>query len=650
MKILIANRGEIALRIIRTAKEMMIPTVAIFSPADQEAYYVQQANEAYLLANTDDLQETYLNKLRIIEIALQTNCTAIHPGYGFLSENSSFVKACEEAGLTFIGPKAQVMDLMGNKVKARKFVSDLGLPITQGLVGTKEELLKNKVPFPILVKAAAGGGGKGMRIVHNQEELEEAIDTTSREALAYFGDGQVYIEQYIMKPRHIEVQILADNHGNVIHLFERECTIQRRYQKIIEESPSITLTDQVRKDICDCAVQISKAVNYSGAGTIEFLVDEYLNFYFLEMNTRVQVEHPVTEMVTGVDIVKEQILVSQGKLLTYRQTDITQNGHAIECRIYAENPLQNFQPTPGEVFVHQPPKGRKVRVDSSMSKVATVYSFFDPMISKLIVWDESRELAIQKTQRALDQYFIHGIITNIAYLNTILHNSSYQKNDIYTKFCEDESDFLIKSCEHQRAEIELEKVAKAFLCWDLQKKKNPQNVWEEIGYWRNEASIRVVIENQSWKYSIKKHGKSYLINDTWVKILQRGEHTIQLEMDGMIHSFFVSEKEGQGYVSVQGNVFEVQRKDVLKQQDFYKAQLSEEDINHLISPMPGKVIEVCIEIGKEVKKGQKLVVIESMKMENALISPKDGIIESIHIQEGQQVSADEELLQFVIEH
>lgn len=646
MKILIANRGEIALRIIRTAKEMMIPIVAIFSPSDKNSYYVQQADESYLLDATDELSKTYLNISRIIEIALQTNCTAIHAGYGFLSENSDFVNACEKANLTFIGPKNSVMELMGNKVKARKFVNELGLPITKGLVGTKQELLKSDVPFPVLVKAAAGGGGKGMRIVHCQNELEEAIDTTSREALSYFGDGQVYIEQYIAKPRHIEVQILADNFENVIHLFERECTIQRRYQKIIEESPSITLTDEVRENICQCAVDIAKAVNYTSAGTIEFLVDESLNFYFLEMNTRIQVEHPVTEMITGVDIVKEQILVANNKTLSHRQNDIVQNGHAIECRIYAENPLDNFKPTPGEIFTHQQPKGSKIRVETSIYQRATIHSFFDPMISKLIVWDENRNLAIAKMNKALQQYYIHGIVTNISYLKTILNHKSYQNNTIYTKFCEDSSKELIAFCEKERQEISLEMIAKMYVCWDLEATKNPKNVWEEIGYWRNEGKIKAEIEGQSFAFSVKTHGEDFIVDHETIKTIQKNEHGLQVYIGNQIASFFMSEYQGKGYVSYQGEVFEVFRKDVLQTQEFFKAQQNVEYMHQLLAPMPGKLIQICVKEGDQVKAGQKLVILESMKMENALVSPKDAIIEKICVKEGDQVSTDKELLHF----
>lgn len=646
MKILIANRGEIALRIIRTAKEMMIPIVAIFSPSDKNSYYVQQADESYLLANTDDLSKTYLNISRIIEIALQTNCTAIHAGYGFLSENSTFVKACEDANLIFIGPKASVMELMGNKVKARKFVNELGLPITKGLVGTKEQLLKSDVPFPILVKAAAGGGGKGMRIVHSQNELEDAIDTTSREALAYFGDGQVYIEQYIAKPRHIEVQILGDNFGNVIHLYERECTIQRRYQKIIEESPSITLSDEVRENICQCAVDIAKAVNYTSAGTIEFLVDESLNFYFLEMNTRIQVEHPVTEMITGVDIVKEQIVVAKNKLLTYHQNDVIQNGHAIECRIYAENPLDNFTPTPGEIFTHQQPKGSKIRVETSIYQQATIHSFFDPMISKLIVWDEDRTLAIAKMNKALQQYYIHGIVTNISYLKTILNHPFYQNNTIYTKFCEDSSNELIDLCEKERQNISLEMIAKMYVCWDLEEYEHPNNVWEEIGYWRNEGKIKVEIEGETFTFSVKTHGENFIVDHETIKTIKKDEHELQVYIGNKIASFFMSEHQGKGYVSYQGEVFEVFRKDVLQSQEFFKVQQSVEDMHQLLAPMPGKLIQICVKEGDEVKAGQKLVILESMKMENALVAPKDAIIEKICVKEGEQVSTDKELLHF----
>ena len=345
-KILIANRGEIAVRIMKTARQFGIKAVAVFSLSDVGSLHSSMADEKYSLGNTDNLSETYLNKSLLIQIAKNSGCDAVHPGYGFLSENAGFAKDCLDAGLIFIGPGSEAIEMMGNKIAARNFAVSCGVPVVPGYTGQADDILVkiDKSQFPYLVKAAGGGGGKGMRIVHDPAELKTALEATSREALSYFGDGTVFVEKYISDPRHIEVQILADGFGNTVHLFERECSIQRRYQKIIEEAPSPTLTPEVRKKMTDAAVALAKGIGYKSAGTIELLVDAHLNFYLLEMNTRIQVEHPVTEMTTGIDIVEQQIKIASGEKLDFSQENITQTGHAIECRIYAEDPEHGFLP------------------------------------------------------------------------------------------------------------------------------------------------------------------------------------------------------------------------------------------------------------------------------------------------------------------
>ncbi|RLD59370.1 MAG: hypothetical protein DRJ05_06500, partial [Bacteroidetes bacterium] len=444
-KILIANRGEIAVRIIRSAKDLGITTVAIYSVADEEALHVEMADEAYCLGDSIELSETYLDIQKIIGIALETGSEAIHPGYGFLAENPELVAACEKSNIVFIGPNTRAIQLMGNKIESRKFVKELDIPMTEAKTGDKASLMlaAKEIPFPLLVKAAAGGGGKGMRIVHSEDELDEAIENTSREAKNYFSDGTVFVEKYVEEPRHIEIQVIGDDFGNVIHLFERECSIQRRYQKIIEESPSPTLTPEVREKMGAAAVRISKEIGYSSAGTVEFLVDKNLDFYFLEMNTRVQVEHPVTEMVTGVDIVREQILVAAGNKLSLEQNEISQNGHAIECRIYAEDPANNFLPSPGQMYFYNEPEGENIRVDSGIKGASIVQSFYDPLISKLVVWGEDREAARIKSITALKGYIIHGLKTNIPYLTELLRHKAYIENKITTKYCDEHTDDIV---------------------------------------------------------------------------------------------------------------------------------------------------------------------------------------------------------------
>ena len=453
-KILIANRGEIAIRVIRAAKEMGIKTVAIFSQADENSFHVRMADESYSLGG-NDLDKTYLNIRKILQLAKISECEAIHPGYGFLAENPLFVEACDNAGIVFIGPSARAIKLMGNKIESRAFVKKLGIPMTEGITGNIETLIKKagNLNLPILVKAAAGGGGKGMRIIHNINDLKEILQSTSREAKSYFGDGTVYIEKYIEEPRHIEIQVLGDQYGNIVHLFERECSIQRRYQKIIEESPSVTLNQEARAKMGLAAVKIAREIGYENAGTVEFLVDKDLNFYFLEMNTRVQVEHPVTEMVTGIDIVKEQILIAAGGKIKFKQEDITQKGHAIECRIYAEDPQTEFLPSPGNILLYSEPFGDGIRVDSGLDKCATVESFYDPLICKLIIFGNTREEARKKMIHALNNFVIHGIKTNITFLTYLLTGDAYKHNNISTKYCDDHLDDLLMKIFKDREEF-----------------------------------------------------------------------------------------------------------------------------------------------------------------------------------------------------
>ncbi|GAB4169522.1 MAG: acetyl-CoA carboxylase biotin carboxylase subunit [Calditrichia bacterium] len=493
-KILIANRGEIAIRIMRTAREMGIGTVAIYSAADDGAYHTTVADEALFLGE-GTLQDTYLNIGKIIDLAKASGAEAIHPGYGFLAENPEFASACEEAGIKFIGPSPEAIRLMGNKLEARKIAEQQGLPLLKGSTGGIENVLKEAqhLQFPLLVKAAAGGGGKGMRIVRKAEELEEAVKATSREAKNYFGNGTVYVERYIENPRHIEIQVLGDHHGNIIHLFERECSIQRRYQKIIEESPSPTLNDEIRHKMGEAAVTIAKAIGYTSAGTVEFLVDEHLNFYFLEMNTRIQVEHPVTEMVTGTDLVRHQFLIALGEKLELQQEDITQKGHAIECRIYAENPELNFAPSPGKISYYQEPRGLWIRNDSGLQGPDEVNPQFDPMISKLVVWGENREIARKRMILALKQYIIHGISTNIAFLEKVMEHPDYIENKISTHFCDNQLSAIVENLKKEKEAVPPEIAVLAAALYETKKEgmhkgiHQPEefDVWKMIGHWRN---------------------------------------------------------------------------------------------------------------------------------------------------------------------
>jgi acetyl-CoA carboxylase biotin carboxylase subunit len=438
-KVLIANRGEIALRIIRTCKELGIKTVAVYSTADSESLHVRLADESVCIGPAPSLQ-SYLNINAIISAAELTDAEAIHPGYGFLSENAAFAEICENCGITFIGPSSESMRIMGDKISARQAVIKEDVPI---LPGTKEGVhdvneavkIAKKIGFPVIIKATAGGGGRGMKIVHSPAALPNAFATARAEAQAGFGNPEVYIEKYCESPRHVEIQILADKHGNVIHLGERDCSIQRRHQKMIEEAPSTVSTPELRKKMGEAAVRAAKAVGYNSVGTMEFLVDKDNNFYFMEMNTRIQVEHPVTEMITGVDIVKEQIRSAAGLKLRYKQSDIKISGHAIECRINAEDSVK-FTPSPGKITAYHTPGGLGVRVDSFVYDHYKVLPHYDSLIAKLIVHADTREEAIKRMLRALDEYIIEGIKTTIPFHKRIMANKDFVEGNIDTGFLE----------------------------------------------------------------------------------------------------------------------------------------------------------------------------------------------------------------------
>jgi len=454
-KILIANRGEIAIRVMRSCRELGITSVAVFSDADADAFHVRTADQAYHIGPSPS-SESYLAAEKIIDAAKATGADAIHPGYGFLAENARFAQMVIENNLTWIGPPPSAIELMGDKLSARKAVQKSDVPVVPGFeeaIDNVESLRKDieKIGYPVLVKAAAGGGGKGMRIVNSSDELESAIRGASSEAKSAFGDDRVYIEKYISNPRHIEIQIMADAHGNCVYLGERECSIQRRHQKVIEEAPSPLVNKAMREKMGKAAVQVSQSCGYVNAGTVEFLADNDRNFYFLEMNTRLQVEHPVTEMITGIDLVKEQISVASGNKLSFAQKDITIRGHAIECRIYAEDPSNNFMPSTGELKSYREPAGPGVRVDSGVVERSQIPIFYDPMISKLCTWGATRDEAIVRMKRALSEYRICGVSTAISFHEKVIEHEAFKRGDLTTHFIEDhfkDMDYLAGEDEH----------------------------------------------------------------------------------------------------------------------------------------------------------------------------------------------------------
>ncbi len=651
-KILIANRGEIAVRIMDTARKLGIISVAVYSEVDSDSYHVRMADEAYCIGERE-LSETYLNIEKIIDVAIQSECDAIHPGYGFLAESPLLVEASEKAGITFIGPNTRAITLMGNKIEARKYVKETGVPMTEGVTGDTAKLLKDskKIDFPILVKAAAGGGGKGMRIVYKADELEQVLETTSREALNYFGDGTIYIEKYIEEPRHIEFQVIGDNHGNVIHLFERECTIQRRYQKIIEESPSPTLTPEVREKMGQSAVDIAKGVGYNSVGTIEFLVDKDLNYYFLEMNTRIQVEHPVTEMVTDIDLVEEQILVAAGNKLRWKQDDMKQTGHAIECRVYAEDPANNFLPSPGDITLLTFPEGENIRIDTSVDRETTIQSFFDPMISKLIVWGETREDAIDLSIDALHHFIIHGIKTNIPYLINVLEHSAFTENMLSTKFCDEHTDDILHRIYLAKDEIKDEIAPIALLLYTLNTNfdKEEKSTWEAIGYWRNIMNISMLVDESPCEFEVLNITDNVYrfasgTNEITAELVEYYDNMVSFTIEGKEFIAFISIGDS-GYfdVSIMGSLFSIKREDILFETDT-SYQGSEDEEGSLFAPMPGKILKINVKEGEKVNRGKILLVVEAMKMENNIVAAHDAIVEKINVKEGDMVDTDVQLV------
>ena len=487
-KILIANRGEIAVRIIKACKELGIKSAAIYSDADITSLHTRMADEAYNIG-TASASESYLNKNKIIKLAKSIGADAIHPGYGFFSENASFIKEVEKSGITFIGPSSKSVKMMGSKTAARTLMSKHNVPVVPGTLESIKDVkegikFSEKIGFPILLKASAGGGGKGMRKVSSKDEFKSALESTKREALKSFANDEIYIEKFIENPKHIEVQIIADKFGNYRHVFERECSIQRRHQKIIEEAPSSFLDEKTREKITSTAIQAAKACGYFNAGTIEFLMDSNKEFYFLEMNTRIQVEHPVTELISGIDLVKEQILISADNKISFEQKDIKLNGYALECRIYAEDPENNFFPSTGKILNYKEPNGIGTRVDSGFATDSEISIHYDPMIAKLICWDNNRSKAISRMNRALDEFQIAGITTNIRFLKFILNTNEFKKGKYDINFIDNLNySGLTDQSLNNKSDNEIAAAVFAALIKSKQKSSSKKNIMVKDNKW-----------------------------------------------------------------------------------------------------------------------------------------------------------------------
>jgi 3-methylcrotonyl-CoA carboxylase alpha subunit len=611
-KILIANRGEIACRVIDTCKKLGIETVAVYSDADCKAKHVAMADQAVNIGPPSPL-ESYLVVDKIIDAAKLTGADAIHPGYGFLSENGDFVNACKANGITFIGPDTEVMNVMGEKTSARKKMEKAGVPVVPGEYLPapdgekidKEALRKaaQRVGFPILVKAAYGGGGKGMRLVTEPEELVSATEAAVREAIKAFGNGLVYLERYLTNPRHIEFQVFGDSHGNYVHLGERECSIQRRHQKIIEETPSTAVTPKIRQAMGKAAVSATEAVQYCGAGTIEFLLDEDGSFYFLEMNTRLQVEHPVTEMVTGLDLVEAQLIVSAGGKLPWTQDEIQFNGHSIECRIYAEDPANNFMPSLGKLVLYREPDAR---VDSGVTQNDEITMHYDPMISKLITFGQNREEATAKMLDALQNYPILGITTNSEYLSAILSHQAFADGNTTTSFLGNffenwQPDTCVKS-----------QVAMAIVSASQLKQSSP---WGTIGHFR-----------------LNGMGPDF-------KLLNAENGQVDFILDGVVKKAWTVDNR----LFLDGHICQFNATDDI---DFQEA---DPESPHIVSDMPGKIVKLLVKQGDSVTKDQPLLIVEAMKMETEKRSPVDGTISTVFVEQGETVSEGDSLIDIIPE-
>ncbi|MDT8442923.1 MAG: acetyl/propionyl/methylcrotonyl-CoA carboxylase subunit alpha [Desulfuromonadales bacterium] len=661
-KILIANRGEIACRIIRTAKQMGIRTLAVYSDADAESMHVALADEAYRIGAAP-ARESYLRAGRILEVALASGAQAVHPGYGFMAENAAFAAACAKAGIVFIGPPVAAIEAMGSKSAAKTIMAQADVPLIPGYHGDEQsaELLQTesvRVGYPQLIKACAGGGGKGMRVVQNADEFITALEAVKREAIASFGDENVLLERYLTKPRHVEIQIFADMHGNVLHLFERDCSIQRRHQKILEEAPAPGMTARLRTRMGEAAVAAAKAIGYVGAGTVEFLLDENDAFYFMEMNTRLQVEHPVTEMITGQDLVEWQLRVACKQPLPLDQKDLAIAGHAIEARIYAEDPDRDFLPSIGLLrHLRTPAENANVRIDTGVRQGDEVSMHYDPMIAKLIVWDTNRDAALRRLRQALSELQVVGVTTNIALLSAIAAHSAFAEADLHTGFITEHGDELFVDTApvsdkvlalacldvllRRGEEARRDALASSDPCspWNLTNgwQLNSDN-FHELIFIDGEARLQVIAHYRPDGYLLDLPGGPQLV---------RGERhaggDLCADLGGARSKATVVRHGADLTIMSHGFSHRL----TLHDPHALCGELDEAG-GKLTAPMPGKVIAVMVKVGDEVKKGRPLVILEAMKMEHTIVAPVDGIVSQVNFKVGEQVSDGDALLAFEI--
>lgn len=665
-KVLIANRGEIACRIAKTCKNLGIKTVAVYSEADQDAQHVKACDEARYIGQSEP-KESYLIGKNIIEVALETGAQAIHPGYGFLSENADFAKACADAGIIFIGPPVGAIEAMGSKSAAKTLMESAEVPLVPGYHGDNQALdflhdQADLIGYPVLLKASAGGGGKGMRIVEKSADFQDAVASCKREALSSFGNDKILIEKYLSRPRHIEVQVFSDQHQNHIYLFDRDCSVQRRHQKVIEEAPAPFVSEDIRKKMGQAAVNAAKAVNYEGAGTVEFIVEadqhgQAGKFFFMEMNTRLQVEHPVTEMITGLDLVEWQLRVASGEKLPLLQDQVNMCGHAIEARIYAENPYQQFLPSTGKLVMMQmpSPKDRNVRIDAGVTQGDVISPYYDPMIAKLIVWGKDRHSALAKMSRALSEVSIIGVTSNISFLSKLMQCESFVLAHLDTGLIQKNEAFLLDNSPAVdyptlallvAKQLMIERDLHAHLSEEF---KSP---WHETDGWRMNTShnrifqfssggltepVAIEYDYRSQVLRYQNCQKSFQFNTI--------NDEIRITLDNLqtqakiIH---LPNHPKHFYLFQDGNLQEWDYLDPLDSDS-----LVSEGSGTLTAPMPGKVLAIHVKVGDMVKAGSSLMILEAMKMEFTINAPYDGEIANINFSQGQQVTEGSQLISFV---
>lgn len=665
-KILIANRGEIACRIIKTAKAMGIVTVAVYSDADRNALHVKMADEAIHIG-PPAASESYIVIDKIMDAIKQSGAEAVHPGYGFLSENPKFAKALEKANVAFIGPPVGAIEAMGDKITSKKLAAESGVSIVPGhmdLIADADEAVKisNEIGYPVMIKASAGGGGKGMRIAWNDEEAREGFQSSKNEAAASFGDDRIFIEKFITQPRHIEIQVLGDKHGNCIYLGERECSIQRRNQKVIEEAPSPFLDEATRKSMGEEAVALAKAVDYCSAGTVEFIVDGKKNFYFLEMNTRLQVEHPVTELITGIDLVEQMIRVAYGEMLSIKQEDVKLNGWAIESRLYAEDPYRNFLPSIGRLVKYRPPAegefdGVIVRNDTGVYEGGEISMFYDPMIAKLCTWGKDRATAIEAMSDALGSFEIEGIGHNLPFLSAVMDHERFRSGNITTAFIEEEYPDGFQGVElglnnHQKIAAS---VAVLNMIAQLRRTRITGTIANHKRVVKEDWVVQIGDDNFGLHLDIRDEGATVLISNggpaqkldvttDW----RPGDSLANMIIDGEAMALKVTRRTTGYRVRYRGADMDV---NVLSPRQAELCvhmieKIAPDTSKLLLCPMPGLVVSIAVEVGDEVQEGQALAVISAMKMENILRAEKKSVVSKISVSAGDSLAVDEIIMEF----